>query len=178
MYQYRFDGNTIPVDTQKCDSLIDGYIMFDDGMPVNWQEKRYINGALQDVIAPINEPISIEECKANRIMELKVCRNNAESATPFVYDGSGFDYDSLSRERIDAAVSASTIAALAGTATNTVVATWTLADNTTRDMTIGDWLAFRQAEVARSAACHSKYNTLKTRVTASTTVEEVNAINW
>lgn len=168
MYQYKFGNGRIPIDTQVNNNVLDGYAVFNGGEPVDWS----------DNIAPAPEPISLEEAQACRVVELKTCRNNAEAATPFVYDGSSFDYDALSRERINAAVSAATIAALSGVATSTVICEWTLADNTTRDMTIADWLAFRQAEIARSSACHSKYNTLKEQVGAATTVEEINAINW
>lgn len=167
MYQYKFDGREKPVDIQVSDRVIDGYISFLDGNPVDWTKKRYVNGELQDIPQP--EPPApyvptLADVAGGKVAELKNARNEAEAATPFNYDGSNFDYDSLSRERINAAVSASTIAALSGTATSTIVATWTLADNTTHDMTIADWLAFRQAEVARSADCHASYNAKKATV--------------
>jgi len=144
--------------------------------PATWNETRWV-GDLAGVMAA-------------KIDELKAARNAAEAATPFVYDGSNFDYDSLSRERIDAAVSAATIAAVSGTATSAVLATWVLADNTSREMTVADWLAFRQAEVSRSAICHATYNTLKERVealaaeviagtkTEAAAITAINAIVW
>jgi len=133
---------------------------------------------------------TLSERQTAKLAELKTARNAAEAATPFVYDGSSFDYDSLSRERINAAVSAATIAAVSGTATSAVLSTWVLADNTNREMTVADWLAFRQAEVSRSAICHTTYNTLKERVealaaevtagnkTEAAAITAINAIVW
>ena len=113
------------------------------------------------------EPVpTLAEVVAAKLSSLKSARNTAEAATPFVYDGSSFDYDSLSRERINAAISGATIAAISGVAIDTVVAEWTLADNTKRNMTIADWLAFRQAEITRSGSCHTHYNALKEDIEA------------
>ena len=121
-----------------------------------------------------------EEAAAAKKNAIKAKRDEMEAATPFVYAGSSFDYDGLSRERINAAVSASVIAALGGTDTATVVATWTLYDNTTRDMTIADWLAFRQAEVVRSGGYHETARMLKAAVDAAlangATAEEIDAL--
>lgn len=118
----------------------------------------------------------LEQIKTNKLASLKFSRNASESDTPFIYDGSNFDYDILSRERINAAVAAATIAALSGMAASTVLCEWTLSDNTKRQMTIGDWLSFKQAEVVRSAACHSNYNTLKAQVEAATTIDEIKEV--
>ena len=81
---------------------------------------------------------------------------------PFVSIGAG----RKAAERINAAISGATIAAISGVDISTVVAEWTLADNTKRNMTIADWLAFRQAEITRSGSCHSHYNALKAEIEA------------
>lgn len=144
---------------------------------INNPGKRRVDlTALQ--IAVYDPAPTLTEVVAAKLAELKASRNAAESATPFAYDGSQFDYDALSRERINAAVSAATIAAVSGTATTAVICEWTLYDNSKRQMTVGDWLAFRAAEVARSAECHSRYNTLKAQVEAATTAADVNAVAW
>lgn len=120
-------------------------------------------------IVEYNPVPTLSETQAAKLAELKSARNAAESATPFVYDGSSFDYDALSRERINAAVSGATIAVVSGTATSTVVDEWTLADNSKRNMTIADWLAFRQAEITRRGTYRTTYNTLKAQVEALVT---------
>ena len=124
--------------------------------------------------------ISATEAARGKRTAINAERDRLEAASPFVYDGSEFDYYSLSRERINAAVSAATIAALAGTPTSTVICTWTLANNTMQDMTIADWLAFRQAEVARSGALHETARILKAAVDAAladgATAAEVDAL--
>ena len=132
---------------------------------INNPGKRRVDLATLQVVA--YEPVlTLPEVQMAKIAELKSSRNAAESASPFVYDGSSFDYDSLSRERINAAISGATIAAISGVAINTVVAEWTLQDNTKRNMTIADWLAFRQAEITRSGSCHTHYNALKSDIEA------------
>ncbi len=124
-------------------------------------------------IVEYNPVPTLAEVQAAKIAELKAARNAAEAASPFVYDGSSFDYDALSRERINAAISGATIAAISGMDTSTVVAEWTLQDNAKRNMTIADWMAFRQAEIARSGECHAHYNALKADIEAI--VEETTA---
>lgn len=134
------------------------------------QYNAWENGAwtTKDEEQPVAEPEPTpEEAAVAKKEAINAARNRREAASPFTYDNSNFDYDSLSRERINAAVSAATIAALSGMAASTAVCTWTLADNTTRDMTIADWLAFRQAEVMRSGALHETARTLKAAVDAA-----------
>ena len=132
---------------------------------INNPGKRQVDLATLQIVEYVAVP-TLAEVVASKLEALKVSRNAAESATPFVFDGSSFDYDSLSRERINAAISGATIAAISGVAIDTVVAEWTLADNTKRNMTIADWLAFRQAEITRSGSCHTHYNALKSDIEA------------
>ena len=147
------------------------------------QYAAFENGAwvIKDVPQPDPEPepTPAEAATAKRTA-INAERNRREAASPFAYDVSEFDYDGLSRDRINAAVSAATIAALSGTPASTVVCTWTLYDNTTRNMTVADWLAFRQAEVARSGALHETARTLKAAVDAAlvagATAEEIDAM--
>lgn len=161
-----------------------GTVSFSSGQVLTQMDQRVVFGgewgwAVADGNAEWQDNVStLAEVAAAKLAELKSSRNTAESATPFVFDGSQFDYDSLSRERINAAVSAATIAAVSGTATTAVICEWILYDNSKRQMTVGDWLAFRQAEVERSAECHARYNTLKAQVEAATTAAEVNAVSW
>lgn len=116
--------------------------------------------------------------KESRKAYIKQRRNSEESKTPFEYNSSLFDYDSLSRERINAAISGSTIAVLTGMPATTVVANWRLYDNTERNMTAGDWMSFRQAEIARSAECFTTAAQLKSDIDAATTAAAVNQIDW
>ena len=136
------------------------------------------------IVIPVPDPEppyvpTLEEVKLQRKEYIKQKRNDAEAATPFLYDGSLFDYDPLSRERINSAVIGSTIAAVSGVIpTSTVVAAWRLYDNSERDMTVADWLAFKQAEIARSTECFTKAARLKSDIESATTIEAVNAIDW
>ena len=179
MYFYKFNGSKKPVDTLICNAEVDGYISF--GVNVDWTKWDFDGNKLVLVVIPEPEPVyvpTLDEAKAQRREYIKQKRNEAEAASPFLYDGSLFDYDSLSRERINSAVIGSTIAAMSGMDTNTVVASWRLYDNSERNMKVSDWLAFKQAEIARSGECFSKAAGLKAQIDACTTVEEVQAIEW
>ena len=170
-YVQEFVGNITGCD-HVSESRIDCtlYAPDADGKPV-----------LIPIVIPEPEPPyvpTLSEIKEQRKEYIKMKRNQAESATPFLYDGSLFDYDSLSRERINSAVIGSTIAAVSGVPVSTVVAVWRLYDNSERDMTVADWLAFKQAEIARSTECFNKAARLKEDVELAATIEAVNAIEW
>ena len=186
MYTYLFEKNTLKKIAVK-DYCPDGFTTFvgnplatSDGF-VDWSKVKYDNGELSLIPVPEPEPPyipTLDEVKLQRKEYIKVKRNQAEAATPFVYDGSLFDYDSLSRERINSAVIGSTIASVSGVPISTVVSSWRLYDNSERDMTVADWLAFKQAEIARSTECFAKAARLKSDIESATTIEAVNAIDW
>lgn len=94
-------------------------------------------------------------------------RDRREAASPFTYNGHDFDYDTKSRERLHAAVQAAMSASASGSPINTVVATWTLYDNSALPMTISDFLGFSIAEAQRSGAIHETARQLKADVDAA-----------
>ena len=121
---------------------------------------------------------TLTEVQAQRKEYIKQRRNQVEAATPFLFNSSLFDYESLSRERINSAILGSTIAAISGFDPNTVVANWRLWDNTTRDMTIADWMGFKSAEIQRSSECFATAAQLKSDIDAAATTVAVNLIDW
>ena len=185
MIAYHIAGTT----ADKCEMNIiaeraaelaaQGWIVTEE--PIMWAEKEYINGEVVDKPAP--EPPqpyvpTLDETKVQRKEYVKQRRNQEESRSPFEYDASLFDYDPLSRERINSAVLGSTIAAISGVEPNTVVAEWRLWDNTTRDMTIADWMGFKQAEITRSSECFAIAAGLKNDIDTAPDIPAVNAIDW
>lgn len=112
---------------------------------------------------------SLGEVKAEKIAELKMLRDTQEVADIQV-NGYLYDYDEKARERINAAIIALDLTG--GTIT------WTLADNTDKEVSAND-LRFVIAMVAqRSNELHVKYRQLKERVENATTKEQVEVIVW
>ena len=135
----------------------------------NSTQQGYIEdkGDYYEVVA-IPEP-SLDEIKTNKIAELKSIRDTQEVADIQV-NGYLYDYDEKARERINAAIIALDLTG--GTIT------WTLADNTDKEVSAND-LRFVIAMVAqRSNVLHTQYRHLKEAVNAATTVSEVESISW
>lgn len=112
---------------------------------------------------------TLDEIKANKLAELKSIRDTKEVADIQV-NGYLYDYDEKARERINAAIIALDVTG--GTIT------WTLADNTDKEVSAND-LRYVIAMVAqRSNVLHVKYRELKERVENATTKEDVESIEW
>lgn len=123
-------------------------------------------GDYYEVVAIV---VTLDEAKANKIAELKAIRD-AQEVADIQVNGYLYDYDEKARERINAAIIALDVTG--GTIT------WTLADNTDKEVSAND-LRFVIAMVAqRSNVLHVKYRNLKERVENATTKEQVEAIVW
>ena len=123
-------------------------------------------GDFYEVVAIV---VTLDEVKANKIAELKMLRDSKE-VEDIQVNGYLYDYDEKARERINAAIIALDLTG--GTIT------WTLADNTDKEVSAND-LRFVIAMVAqRSNVLHIKYRNLKERVENATTKEQVEAISW
>ena len=116
-------------------------------------------------------PPSLDEVKAAKTAELKSVRDKKE-LEPVEFDGSSFDFDSKSYERITAA-----IYALDMQGTDATIA-WTLADNGSTLVTAANLRGVIAAAAVRSNMLHTKYRELKAAVLAAKTAEEVEKITW
>lgn len=114
---------------------------------------------------------SLDEVKAAKTAELKSVRDKKE-LEPVEFDGSSFDFDSKSYERITAA-----IYALDMQGTDATIA-WTLADNGSTLVTAANLRGVIAAVAVRSNMLHTKYRELKAAVLAAKTAEEVEKITW
>lgn len=135
----------------------------------NATQQGYIEdkGDYYEVVA-IPEP-TLDEVKANKIAELKGIRDTQE-VDDIQVNGYLYDYDEKARERINAAIIALDLTG--GTIT------WTLADNTDKEVSAND-LRYVIAMVAqRSNVLHVKYRNLKERVESATTKAQVERIVW
>ncbi|GEM_PF-2857649 len=113
----------------------------------------------------------LEAVKAAKIAQLKRIRDKKE-LEPVEFDGSSFDFDSKSYERITAA-----IYALDMQGTDATIA-WTLADNGSTLVTAANLRGVIAAAAVRSDALHTQYREMKAMVMAAQTAEEVEKITW
>ena len=126
-------------------------------------------GEYYEVVA-IPKP-ELETVKGSKIAHLKLIRDKKE-LEPVEYDGSSFDFDSKSYERITAA-----IYALEAQPAGATIA-WTLSDNTARDVTAADLRGVIAAAAVRSDALHTQYRELKAAVLAAAVLTDVEKITW
>lgn len=113
----------------------------------------------------------LEVVKSTKIVELKRIRDTKE-LEPVIYDGSSFDFDSKSYERITAAIYALDMQGTAATIA------WTLADNGSTPVTAANLRGVIAAAAVRSDALHTQYRELKAAVLAAGTVNDVDKITW
>ena len=141
-------------------SSIDGHIIKFNGKA--WELEKM----------PDSEPepeLTLDELKLVKIVELKSARDIAEVA-PIEYAGNTYDFDAMSRNRLDIALKA--IMAQGEGAT----IDWTMTDNTTATITAADIMAVFVASAVRSNELHGKYRVAKEKVMAALNKEELGTI--
>jgi hypothetical protein len=102
---------------------------------------------------------------------IKRARSSMEYGA-FVWDGSTFDADVESQRRIAAALQ---LAMLAPPGYSIV---WTLADNSTRTLTLDDLIGVSAKLAQDVSGFHDHARKLRQMLEQATTVDEVNAITW
>ena len=147
---------------------------------------RLVNGALVDTGQPQLppetwltwdtaamqwvDPRDLAAHKAAKWEEIKGARSEAEYAG-FVWDGSPFDSDPLSQQKI---IGASQWAGL----NPAFVIDWTLADNTVRSLNSQQMQQVGQALGVHVNTVYDKGRTLRQQIESATTIPEVDAIHW
>jgi hypothetical protein len=117
-----------------------------------------------------HDPRTLADHKAAQWELIKQARSQAEYAG-FTWDGSTFDSDTLSQNRITGAV---TLAQLSpGFTIN-----WTLADNSTRTLNQADMIAVGVALGQHVQTQFTKAQALRVAIEAATTPEQVAAVVW
>lgn len=117
-------------------------------------------------------PVNIEELKKAKISEFKRMRD-MEEVEDISYNGNIFDFDAISRERIDRAR-----LAMEDSHDATASIEWTTAENNRVPVTVADLANINGIAAQRSNTLHIKYNKLKRRVLDATTEEEIENIKW
>lgn len=145
-------------DFNKLIGNADGeYLIADDG-------SVYLKPAPTDAeLLAAAKPAKIAELKAER---------DAEEVKPVEYKGNLYDYDDKSRDRINAA-----IIALDAHGEGANIA-WTLADNSSVNVTANDFRMVIANVAIRSNDLHVKYRTLKEKILACKTAAELEKIVW
>ena len=117
-----------------------------------------------------DDPRTLADLKAAQWELIKQARSNAEYAG-FTWDGSVFDSDAISQNRITGAV---TLAQLSPGFT----IDWTLADNTVRTLNQADMIAVGVALGQHVQTQFTKAQALRVAIEAATTPEDVAAVVW
>lgn len=112
---------------------------------------------------------SLESIKEHRILTLKIQRDNLE-VEPITYQGYAFDYDSKSRDRINAAIIALEVAG------SSALLTWTTTDNQDVKVSASDLRGVIAQVALRSDKLHNAYRKAKEKVEVATTKEDIEAI--
>jgi hypothetical protein len=124
----------------------------------NWQTKQW------------EDPRTLADFKEAQWSTIKQARSAAEYAG-FTWDGSTFDSDAISQNRITGAVALAQMS-------STFSIGWVLADNTVRTLNQSDMLQVGAALGAHVAAQFAKGVLLREEIEAATTKEQVEAIVW
>lgn len=120
------------------------------------------------------DPRTLDDIKAAQWIKVKQARSSAEYAG-FTWEGSTFDSDALSQNRITGAAS---LAQIAGSFDAPFTIDWVLADNTVRALDRLEMLQVGVALGAHVATQFAKGVTLRAQIEAATTAAEVEAISW
>lgn len=128
-----------------------------------------IDGVKHFQIQAITSP-SLEEVKTQKIAALKKERDVREEA-PVEYKEKLWDFDTKSRDRINAAATALEIGGV-----DTI--TWTAYDDTSLELTVTDLKTIVAIAAIRGDALHTKYRELRDAVNVAETIEEINSIIW
>lgn len=115
-------------------------------------------------------PETLDEVKIAKIKELKAIRDAKEVAI-ITYNGKTYDYDDKARERMR-------IAKDTLVDNNIASQTWTCADNSKAELTVADFKAINTLAAQRSGQLHDKYNELKNKVEAMTSIDEIRAVQF
>lgn len=116
------------------------------------------------------DPRTLADFKTAQWTQIKQARSQAEYAG-FTWDGSTFDSDATSQNRITGAVTLAQMSAAFSI-------DWTLADNTVRTLNQGEMLQVGAALGAHVAMQFAHAQALRLAIEAATTREQVEAVGW
>lgn len=116
------------------------------------------------------DPRTLADFRSAKWTEIKYARAAAEFGG-FVWDARVFDSDAMSQSRIIGAAQLARI-------NPAFTITWTLADNSVRQLSATDMVAVGVALGDHVATQHAKARTLRAQIEAAQTVAQVAAVGW
>lgn len=116
--------------------------------------------------------------KLAKRQQINAAKDADESASPFVYLDRPFDYDTISRERLNVAIQLAQSLKIAGIPGTQKVTDWKLYDNTLIELTVDMLCSMPQAFAEKSAMLHQKAWLLKGQIESANTLEDLDKINW
>lgn len=153
--------------------LVDIYRQYHDvatNQPVNIPAKPSPNHVFDYALKQWVDPRTLDQIKAAQWELIKAARDAAEFSS-FVWDGSEFDADALSQQRIIGAAQLAEI-------NPAFEIDWTLADNSVRTLNAAQMKSVGTALGAHVNAQHVKARGLRTQIENATTRAEVEAVTW
>ena len=112
----------------------------------------------------------IEEFKATKWLEIKQASTACELSS-FIWDGSIFDSNSISQQRIYSAAQMAII-------DPAYTVNWTLSNNTVRTLSAEDTKNLAIALNTHINDCHQKSQLLRTKIDTATTIQQIKDIVW
>jgi hypothetical protein len=152
----------------------------DDSREPPWVE--VVEGRITDEIAPKKglvfnyvtkswvDPRPLSKLKADQWELIKQARNDAEFGG-FLWDGSRFDSDQISQQRIQGMVQIANL-------DSSMEMDWTLADNSVRTLNSEQGIALGLALAAHVNEQHAKARILRMAIDSATSAEQVAAVVW
>lgn len=161
------DGKTVTVEPTKLGDFTDYttiYRVLDNGVQFS------NDGSVYENVPLVPMEISLEQCKLNKLAQLKNARDK-EELSPIAYGNYWWDYDAKSFMRIQERIVE--LEQTQGTIS------WTLADNQEINGVSADMLrGVIAAAAVRSNALHVKYKELKAEVERADSIEQLESIVW
>jgi hypothetical protein len=161
-------------DTSICDHIVgvfaDDKYYIENGVAILIPAKPSENHIFNYTTKQWEDPRTLQDIKDVQWALIKQSRTRAEYSG-FTWDGSIFDSDAVSQNRITGAV---TLAQLSSSFT----IDWTLQNNTVRTLSQTDMLQVGAALGVHVQTQFTKGQALRAQIDAATTVAEVEAVVW
>lgn len=161
------EGNVLELGDVSCD---DASQYVENGQLVDMPARPGQYFVFDYTIKQWVDPRDLAQVKADKWEEIKQARTAAEYAG-FVWDGSTFDSDPASQQKI---IGASQWASL----NPAFEIDWTLADNTVRSLNSQQMQQVGQALGVHVNTVYEKGRTLRQQIESATTIPGVEAIHW
>jgi len=165
---YKSTSNNCLVETPDKVNPYETY--YDQESVITFSPKPSTNHVFDYNIKQWVDPRTLDDLKLQQWEAIKVQRTTAEYAG-FTWDGSVFDSDAISQQRIAGAVQLATLSSL-------FTINWTLADNTVRTLNQQQMLAVGLTLGYHINTVFTKGQALRSSIESASTKEAIESICW